>query len=233
MKEKIDETINTYNNIVNEYIEYFNTKDMHGNVQFQKEIDILIDNLETGSKILDVGTAIGDYPKYLTEKCNKKFEVIGIDSSENMIKVAKQKAPKANFKVMDMRYLDFPNDYFDAIICLATLIHVNDETAIEVMQKFDSILKEKGIMVINVMEYINGKKEKYIKEPFNPKFNTYFNTYSKDFFINWFSKNNYSILGIIDNPVFNSEVVKEPTKDTNQFSIIVKKEKGVDPNEWK
>ena len=223
MKEKIDETINTYNNIVDEYIEYFNTKDMHGNVQFQKEIDILIDNLENGSKILDVGTAIGDYPKYLTEKCNKNFEVVGIDSAENMIKVAIKKAPKATFKVMDMRYLDFPNNSFDAIICLATLIHVDDDTAIKIMRKFDSILKENGILIINVMEQANGKKEIYKKEPFNPKYNTYFNTYSKDFFNNWFNNNDYKIIEIIDNPLFNPEVVKEPTDDTNQFSIIARK----------
>ena len=223
MKDKIDETIDTYNHIVNEYIEYFNSKDMHGKVQFQKEIDILIDNLKDGSKILDVGTATGDYPKYLIEKCNKQFEVIGIDSSENMIKVAKQKAPKATFKVMDMRYLDFSNNTFDAIICLATLIHVDDNTALEIMQKFNSILKENGILIINVMEHITGDKEKYIKEPFNPKYNTYFNTYSKEFFINWFKQNNYKILDIIDNPVYNTEKIKEPDKDTNQFSIIGRK----------
>ena len=224
MHEKIDETINTYNNIVDEYIEYFNSKDMHGNVQFQKEIDILIDNLDEGSRILDVGTATGDYPKYLTEKCDKNFEVIGIDSSENMIKVAKEKAPKAEFKVMDMRYLDFPDNHFDAIICFATLIHVDDKTAIEVMNKFDSLLKEKGILIINVMEHLEGKKEIYIKEPFNPKYNTYFNRYSKDFFTNWFRKNNYKIIDVIDNPLFNPDSVKEPTADTNQFSIIVKKD---------
>ncbi len=68
MKNKIDETIDTYNNIVEEYIDYFNSKDLHGNVQFQKEIDILVENLENGSKILDVGTAIGDYPKYFNKK---------------------------------------------------------------------------------------------------------------------------------------------------------------------
>ena len=223
VNKKIDETINTYNNIVNEYISYFNTKDMRGNVQFQKEIDILVNNLEDGNKILDVGTATGDYPKYLTEKCKKQFEVVGIDSSENMIKIASQKAPKAIFRVMDMRYLEFPINYFDAIICFATLIHVDDNTAIEVMQKFDSILKEGGILIINVMEHIKGEKELYMKEPFNPKYNTYFNTYSKDFFINWFRNNNYKIIEIIDNPVFNLEAVKEPTEDTNQFSIIVKK----------
>lgn len=144
MKEKIDETIDTYNNIVNEYIDYFNSKDLHGNVQFQKEIDVLVDNLEKGSKILDVGTAIGDYPKYLTEKCNKDFEVIGIDSSENMIKKAKEKAPKATFEVMDMRSLNFPSNFFDAIICLATLIHVDDITALNILEKFDLMLKNGG-----------------------------------------------------------------------------------------
>ena len=38
MNDKIAETIDTYNNIVKDYIDYFNSKDLHGNVQFQKEI---------------------------------------------------------------------------------------------------------------------------------------------------------------------------------------------------
>ena len=29
------------------------------------------------------------------------------------------------------------------------------------------------------MEHINGEKEIYEKEPFNPKYNTYFNRYTK------------------------------------------------------
>ncbi len=202
MKDKIDETINTYNNIVEEYIDYFNSKDLHGNVQFQKEIDILVNNLEKGSKILDVGTAVGDYPKYLTEKCNKNFEVIGIDSAKNMIKIAKNKAPKAKFEVMDMRNINFPNNSFDAIICLATLIHVDDSTCFNILEKFDLLLKNGGVIIINVMEHISGAKELYEKEPFNPKYNTYFNRYTKDFFIDWFSSRGYEILNIIDNLQF-------------------------------
>ena len=203
MKNKMDETVETYDNIVEEYIEYFNSKDMGGNVQFQKEIDILIDNLKENSKILDVGTAIGDYPKYLTEKCNKNFEVIGIDSSENMIRVAKSNALKATFKVMDMRNLDFPKQSFDAILCFATLIHVDDAEAKKIWEKFNLLLKSNGIIIINVMEHLQGEKELYGKEPFNPKFNTYFNRYKKEFFIEWFQKCEYEILDIIDNPLFN------------------------------
>lgn len=221
--DKISETIDTYNNIVKEYIDYFNSKDLHGNVQFQKEIDILINNLEEGSRILDVGTAIGDYPKYLTEKCNKNFKVIGVDSSENMIDVAIKNAPKASFKVMDMRSLDFSDNSFNAIICLATLIHVDDDMAVKILEKFDSMLKDNGLIIVNVMEHTSGDKEIYEKEPFNPKYNTYFNRYTKTFFIDWFKEKDYEIIDIIDNPIFNSEKVKEPSVDTNQFSIIVKR----------
>lgn len=223
MKDKIEETIETYNNIVSEYIEYFNSKDLKGKVQFQREMDVLNENLKDNSRILDVGTAIGDYPKYLTEKCNKNYEVIGIDSSKNMIDVARKKAPKAKFKVMDMRKMDFPSNNFDAIICLATLIHVDDLEALKILETFDVLLKTNGIIIINVMEYINGDKELYGEEPFNPKYNTYFNRYTKKFFINWFTNMEYKILNIFDNPLFSAENIKEPSIDTNQFSIIVRK----------
>lgn len=224
MNDKIAETIDTYNNIVEEYIDYFNSRDLHGKVQFQKEIDVLIENLKDGSRILDVGTAIGDYPKYLTEKCNKDFEVIGIDSSFNMIKKAKTNAPNATFEVMDMRKLNYPKNFFDAIICFATLIHVDDTSALNILEKFDYMLKEGGIIIINVMEHIKGPKEICEKEPFNPKYNTYFNRYTKKFFLDWFKNMNYEVLNIFDNPLFNKERVKESSVDTNQFSIIVKKE---------
>lgn len=37
--DKIKVTIETYNNIVEEYVDYYKSKDLKGNVQFQKEID--------------------------------------------------------------------------------------------------------------------------------------------------------------------------------------------------
>ena len=65
--DKIKITIETYNNIVEEYVDYYKSKDLNGNVQFQKEIDYLISQLNDNATILDAGTAIGDYPKFLTE----------------------------------------------------------------------------------------------------------------------------------------------------------------------
>ena len=223
MKNKTTETIETYNNIVNEYSDFFKTKFPDGSVQFQKEMDILIDILDSDSKILDVGTSIGLYPKYILENSNKKFNIVGIDAAENMIKAAIKNVPAAQFKVMDMRNMNFAPDSFNAIICLATLIHVDDTEAYKILEKLDIILKKRGIIIINVQEYINGEKELYVKEPFNPRFNTYFNRYKKDFFIKWFNSKQYKILGIIDNPVTNGDNIKAPITTTNRFSIIVKK----------
>lgn len=223
--DKTKVTIETYNNIVEEYIDYFKSKDLKGNVQFQKEIDYLISQLNENATILDAGTAIGDYPKFLTEKCNKNFNVIGIDSSENMLKKAIKNAPKAKFELMDIRDIKFRNQTFDAIICFATLIHVNDETCIKVLDKFSQLLKDKGIIAINVMECNNEEKEIFIPEPFNPKYKTYFNRYSKQFFIDHFTSNNYTIEKIYDNKMFDESAVGENLVGTNEFTIIARKNK--------
>lgn len=219
VKDKIEETIETYENIVKEYKDFVDRIHLTEKVQFSKEIDFLVDNLKDNSKILDVGTAVGEHPKYLTEQCNKNLEVYGIDASKNMINVAKAYAPRSHFEVVDMRKMKFPKEFFDAIICMATLIHVNDDSAIKVLETFDEILKRNGFILINVMEYTGGEKEIYTTEPFNPKYYTYFNKYSKDFFKEWFSQNNYEILAIIDNS--SSEKMKEIF--SNQFSMIVRK----------
>lgn len=222
-QDKTDITVETYDNIVEEYIEYFKTKKLNGKVQFQREIDFICSKLDNCARILDVGCAIGDYPKYLTEKCNNQFDVIGIDSSKNMIEVAKKNAPEANFEVMDIRQLEFEEETFDAIICFATLIHVNDNDCIKILDRFDKILRKDGLIAINVMEWLKDEKEIFEDEPFNPKYKTYFNRYKKEFFTEYFNNKSYTILEFFDNPLFNSSKVKGTVADANQFSIIVKK----------
>lgn len=169
-KDKIQTTIETYNNITQEYIDFYKSNILNETITLNKELDYLVSKLNSNSIILDAGTAIGEYPRYLTEKYNKNFNVIGIDTSENMLKKATDFAPKAKFLQMDIRDLKFNSNTFDAIICFATLIHVDDKTCINVLNKFDDILKEEGIIAINVMEHLKGEKEIFIKEPFNENY---------------------------------------------------------------
>ncbi|MDE6292881.1 MAG: class I SAM-dependent methyltransferase [Bacilli bacterium] len=220
---KMDETVNTYENIFAEYKDSFNQEYLNGHVQFQEEIDNLVNLLDDESYILDVGTCMGSYPKYLTENVNKNFKVLGIDASAKMIEEAKKNAKNALFRVMDMRDMQLDDNSFDAIICLATLIHVDDENASIVLDKFNALLKIEGIMVINVQEVSDGIKEIYEDEPLNPKYKTYFNRYTKDFFYEWARNKNYEVIEVIDNYVNDVKAIGAPNGTKNRFSFIMRK----------
>lgn len=223
MKDKMDITVENYDSIVKEYTEYYESKGTK-ELQFQREIDFITSNIKEGSNILDVGTAIGTYPKFLTEQCNKKFNVIGIDASKNMIEVAKKKAPEAEFHIMDVRNLNFKENTFDSIICFALVHHIDDKTCIELLDKFDNILKKNGLIAINTHELMeNQQKESMEIEPLAPERSSYFNRYTKEFFIDYFNKKNYEVLKIYDNPMFDPETIGETFCNVNQFSIIAKK----------
>ena len=125
--------------------------------------------------------------------------------------------------MMDIRSIDFMRNSFDAIICFATLIHIDDKTCLKVLDRFNELLKDNGIIAINVMEHIEDEKEIFINEPFNSKYKTYFNRYSKQFFIEYFTKNNYTIQKIYDNKMCDEEAVGENLVGTNEFTIMVKK----------
>ena len=225
MKDKTDITIETYNNIVDEFENYYQSEHLNNHVPFQKEIDFLVARLPNFATILDAGTAFGHYPRHLTAPplAQKSFDITGIDASNKMIIKAKTNAPKAKFFVMDVRNIDFPKKSFDAIICFATLIHLNDQDCINTLNIFDNILKNNGFIAINVMEQNNQDKDIFIDEPLNPKFKTYFNRYTKDFFLNYFAKKGYKVLQIFDNNLLGKEEAGEALKDLNEFSIIVQK----------
>ena len=221
--DKTTMAIDTYNHIVNEYINYLEEVNTDGGVPFQKETDYLISILPSKSKILDVGTAMGYYPKYLTEKIDKEFDVLGIDASDKMIEQARKTATKANFEVVDIRNMNYSDKSFDCIMCFGTLIHLNDNDCLNALNTFNKVLKDKGILAINVMEHLSGDREIVVQEPFNNNFKMYYNRYPKEFFVKYFNDNNYTVLRIFDNPIYNEDAAGKDLSGTNEYTIIAKR----------
>lgn len=79
----------------------------------------LIELLEfqKGEKILDLGCGTGDLAKQLADA---GVEVVGIDSSMDMIRQANQKYPEVSFQIGDATALDF-HEEFDAVFSNAVL----------------------------------------------------------------------------------------------------------------
>lgn len=161
--------VDTYEKIAGQYAQqYFNDS-----VDFPY-IDSFLNLLPRSAVILDVGCGPGQFSKYMLDK---GFEVVGIDFSNEMIAIAKEKVHKGAFSYMDMRKLTFPENYFDGIFSAYSLIHIPSNEIAETLAGFSRVLKAGGYIEIAVQQ---GEADKIIDEPFMPSEKMFFNFFTKE-----------------------------------------------------
>lgn len=117
----------------------------------QKYIDILMGHLQPGNHILDVGCGSG-FPiaSYLIDH---GFQVTGVDSSKELLKIAAHKCPKMEPIFGDIRAVDI-NQQFDGIVEWWCLFHLPKEDHRNMMTRFSQWLKKGG-----VLEFTTGDRE--------------------------------------------------------------------------
>ena len=82
-------------------------------------LDELSARLPAGARVLDLGCGAGRASKLL-----ERFEVVGVDVSQEQLRRAREHAPAATFVQGDFARLDFPAGSFDAVVALFSIIHV-------------------------------------------------------------------------------------------------------------
>ena len=132
-KQHFDKTASDYNNSTDgKFVE-----PMYGVIVDE------IQKMENG-RILDVGCGNGNLFSLLPDG---KYELFGVDFSENMIGEAKRNCrTKATFSVADAEKLPFESDTFDIIVCNASFHHyIHPDTVLEEMNR---VLKDGGKLLI-------------------------------------------------------------------------------------
>jgi len=151
MTSHIETTLQAYNKAAKQYAEYsFSKISQYELTQFSSFIK--------GKNVLDAGCGAGRDTQYLREE---GFTVMGIDASEGMIKEAKDRVGD-DFKVMDIRKLEFKDQEFDGIWCCATLHHIPKKELPVVLKEFSRVLKTNGVLYVAVKE---GEGEKIVQSP--------------------------------------------------------------------
>ncbi|MBC2724349.1 MAG: methyltransferase domain-containing protein [Desulfosporosinus sp.] len=115
------------------------------------------------TKILDVGVGTG----LLTYELYKKGgQIYGIDFSEKMLELAKQKMPKGKFYCYDIKS-GLPKDLegvkLDYIVSSYVIHHLDDEEKANFISKLKGILKESGKIIIADISFKNHKDMLYCK----------------------------------------------------------------------
>jgi len=83
----------------------------------------LASRLDDGSRVLDLGCGSGVKTKRLAER----FDVLGVDLSEEQIGLARRNVPKASFRRADFAGLELPESSFDAVTAFYSISHVPRE----------------------------------------------------------------------------------------------------------
>src|SRR3989338_909449 len=171
IKLQIDENqiaVSTYNKIAHQYTAV--NFDDSSNFPY---VDKFLLHLRKNSQFLDVGCGPGNLVRYIL---SKGYEAEGIDLSEKMIEIAKEKVPKGKFTLMDMRRLDYSNGLFDGVTAIFSLIHIPSVEISAVLKEFNRVLKLGGFMLLIVQK---GEADKIVNEPFDK---------NEEMFINFFTR---------------------------------------------
>ncbi|MBI5099813.1 MAG: methyltransferase domain-containing protein [Nitrospirae bacterium] len=118
-------------------------------------------NAGTGSKILDVGTGTG---KQAFSFAKKGYDVIGIDLSEAMLKVARRKNRYGNvkFEAADAVNLPFEDNSFD-VSCVSFALHDMFLTIRErALKEMARVTKTKGTIVVIDYALPENKIKKFL-----------------------------------------------------------------------
>ena len=123
------------------------------------DLIILKKYIQKGDRILDLGCGSGRFKKVVGEQAN----YYGIDVSEEIIKIAKQRYPQAKFLVSNPLSFSFKNSFFNKVFCLSVIHHIpSKKFRKDFIKEIKRILKPGGEAIITVWDLRDSKKAKFL-----------------------------------------------------------------------
>lgn len=113
-----------------------------------KELEEFLTLLPRNARVLDVGCGAGVPVTEFLVKAG--FDVVGVDFSESMLKLARKNVPQTQLMMGSMTKLGFRDNSFDGLTAFHSVIHLPREKHLPLFQSFHRILKPKGVMLISM-----------------------------------------------------------------------------------
>jgi len=138
--------------------------------------------------ILDLACGPGNITRYLLKKA-PGFKILGVDLSENMIRLAAANNPAAEFKLMDCRDILSLAKKYDGVMCGFCIPYLSKEEAITLIRDASEILNEKGVMYISTME--GDYRDSGLQQSSDGKDEMYRYFHQEDYLIQAFSESGF------------------------------------------
>ncbi|HQQ94585.1 MAG TPA: class I SAM-dependent methyltransferase [Bacteroidia bacterium] len=140
------ETQSTYNAIAGLYAEKFMRLGL-----YNQSYDAFCAHLKQNASVLEIGCGPGNISHYLLDKM-PGLQILGIDFAENMISLARQNVPGAEFRQLDCRSVSALNTTFEAIISGFCIPYLAPDDCQKLFQDCFALLKPGGISYFSFIE---------------------------------------------------------------------------------
>lgn len=200
-------TFETWDKVASIYQDKFMNLDLYNDTY-----DIFCSRIKKpNARILEIGCGPGNITKYLLSK-HPDFKLEAIDVSINMITLAKENNPTANFKIMDAREIEKLAGKYDAIMCGFCLPYLSKEDCVKLFKDCSSLLSEGGIFYLSTIE---GDYNKSGLEAGSSGDKAYVYYYEEDYLQNELKNNNFKLVELIKKDY--------PEKSSTHLIFIVRK----------
>jgi len=169
MKDATRITIESYDRIAQQFAN--KVANLHHTGEYEK----FLGYVPEGGKILDLGCGSGRDAKVFSEK---GYEVTGIDRSKELLKIARETAPKAQFFEMDILYLSYPDQTFDGIWAASSILHLPKKEVPRCLKEAYNVLKPEGALYVCVKKGDGEKLEPDLR--YGPKISRHYSYFQPD-----------------------------------------------------
>lgn len=153
----LDDTIQWYDKNAEQYAKagasYF---DMH-------HIHTFANLLPKGARVLDAGCGSGRDANLLHSKVG--LDVVGLDLSKGLLKVARKKFPEITFIEGNLLELPFEADSFDGVWSNTSLLHLESVEAVrQALSEMNRVLKPGGVLHVVVKAQTGDSKTAVVSD---------------------------------------------------------------------
>ena len=139
----IDKTLSDYDTISDHFS---NTRGF-----IWKDLEFIKNHILEGDRVLDLGCGNGRLTELLKYS---NIEYVGIDGSQKLIKLAKEKYPNSKFIQGNVLKLPFEDNSFDKVISIAVLHHIpSEELRVQFFKEIKRILKPNSKLILTVWNF--------------------------------------------------------------------------------
>ena len=186
--DKTKIAVEVFNKLAKEYQDKYMDVSLYADT-----FDFFCNNIKKkNAEVLELGCGPGNITKYLLKK-RPDLKILGVDLSLNMIRLAKNNNPDAEFQLMDCKNIGMIKKKYDAIMCGFCLPYLSKKEAIQLINDASKLLGSKSILYLSTIED-DYSKSGFMKGSAGDEI--YMHYHQADYLTDALTENQFKILNI-------------------------------------